>query len=436
MPSTTARLYHLPIDDPTKAEAFLTETFAIGFPFWKHEFMRRYFPERHLHFVPLYPNEREAYRWHERLKTTPRSEILVWGASCPQPYASLAEANRIPVFFMEDGFLRSKRRNASRTAPLSLTLDRQRPYFDCRGPSDLEDLLMTTRFDDALVHRARQAIDLILAAGLTKYNGSGGITPQRATSEASQRILVVGQVEQDASIRYGLSQPMTNNDLVRLAAAENPKAEIIYRPHPDVLAQVRARGSDPAEVAHLCHVDVSPRPLPEVLASVGHVYTMTSLVGFEALLRGLPVTVVGAPFYSGWGLTDDRQQTGRRGRKLTLEELFLGAYVLYPLYFDPCCGTRWTIEQAMDWLQDVAANDQADLVSVQLARRPKWEPWGPYGILGWRHALSAFVAQFVGRIGNRDDSVYYQSDPIRFFRELASPHQRRIGRVLYPIDPQ
>jgi capsule polysaccharide export protein KpsC/LpsZ len=417
-----------------QAATFQTETFAIGFPFWKHDFMRRYFPERRFHFVPLYPREPEARQWQERLQNANRPELLVWGADCPEPYVTLAAADRIPIVFMEDGFLRSKRRNASRTAPLSLALDRQRPYFDSRGPSDLEDLLRTAHFDEGLVARARQAIDVILATGLTKYNGGGGAAVVSDAAQASRRVLVVGQVEQDASIRYGLATPMTNNDLVRIAAAENPGKDIIYRPHPDVVARVRARGSDPAEVADLCRIDVSPRPLPEVLASVGHVYTMTSLVGFEALLRGLPVTVLGAPFYSGWGLSDDRQQTGRRGRKLSIEELFLGCYILYPLYFDPCRGARWTIEQAMDWLLDATAGDEVDLVSLQLAKRPRWEPSGPYGILGWRHVFTPFVAQVVSRIGNRDDSVYYRSDPIRFFRELASPHQRRIGRLLYPPD--
>ena len=32
---------------------------------------------------------------------------------------------------------------------------------------------------------------------------------------------------------------------------------------------------------------------------------MTSLLGFEAMLRGVKVTTTGAPFYAGWGLTRD-----------------------------------------------------------------------------------------------------------------------------------
>ncbi len=423
----------LPLNDPLPPGQPPTETFAIGFPFWKHDFMRRYFPGRHLHFVPLYPGKRDAKQWQNRIAAAANREILVWGPICPPPYQDLAERHHIGVLYMEDGFLRSRRKSASRTAPLSLTLDRQRPYFDCRGASDLEDILANAQFDASQIERSRRAIDFILASGLTKYNGGGGKAAMPQSNGTEKRILVVGQVEQDASIRFGLSRPMTNNDLVRLARAENPQAVVIYRPHPDVLARVRQQVSDPADVANICHVDTAARPLAEVLAGVDHVYTMTSLVGFEALLRGMHVTVMGAPFYSGWGLTDDRQDTGRRHRKLSIEELFLGAYVLYPLYFDPCTGIRWTIEQAMDWLMNAAVDDRADLVSIQLAGRPAWKAWGEYGIMGWRHALTPLLARVVARIGNADDADYFRSNPVRFFRELSSPPQRLAGRILYPF---
>ena len=234
--------------------------------------------------------------------------------------------------------------------------------------------------------------------------------------------------------RYGLPQRMRNNDLVRVAAAENPDATIIYRPHPDVLAGVRPRGSDPAEVADLCQLDTQPRALAEVLSCVDHVYTMTSLVGFEALLRGIRVTVLGAPFYGGWGLTDDRHDTGRRSRELTVEELFVGAYILYPHYFDPHSGERWSMEQAIEWLMDKSVGDQSDLVSAQSSQRVEWKPWGAYGLLGWRHMLTPVVAPVVAHIGNESDARNFRTNPILFFRELSSPFHRRLGRLLYPFD--
>lgn len=62
---------------------------------------------------------------------------------------------------------------------------------------------------------------------------------------------------------------------------------------------------------------------------------MTSLSGFEALLRGASVTCWGLPFYAGWGLTTDKVACPRRARRLTLDELVVAAIGLYPAYLDP-----------------------------------------------------------------------------------------------------
>jgi capsular polysaccharide export protein len=82
--------------------------------------------------------------------------------------------------------------------------------------------------------------------------------------------------------------------------------------------------------------------LAGLLGEIDALHTLTSLSGFEALLRGVPVTVYGKPFYAGWGLTTDMAPdfatdlvSGRRGRRLTLEELAAGALILYPRYIDP-----------------------------------------------------------------------------------------------------
>jgi len=61
---------------------------------------------------------------------------------------------------------------------------------------------------------------------------------------------------------------------------------------------------------------------------------MTSLVGFEALMRDLKVVCYGLPFYSGWGLTQDFHLIKRRTRKLSLNELVHATLIDYPLYMD------------------------------------------------------------------------------------------------------
>ena len=63
---------------------------------------------------------------------------------------------------------------------------------------------------------------------------------------------------------------------------------------------------------------------------------MTSLLGFEALLRGKRVTTTGAPFYAGWGLTRDLGRIpARRGGQVSLAQLVHAALIAYPRYLDP-----------------------------------------------------------------------------------------------------
>ncbi|URK88607.1 hypothetical protein LP421_16370 [Rhizobium sp. RCAM05350] len=176
--------------------------------------------------------------------------------------------------------------------------------------------------------RASAGIRFLLETGVSKYNSDTRTDIDRLYGPKSgKRVLVIGQVEDDASIQFGCLSSVTNNDLVRLAAKENPGAHIIYKPHPDILNRVRLAQSDPQDVQHLCQIITQPLSMSQAFETIDHVYTITSLAGFEALLRGLKVTTYGCPFYAGWGLTDDRQPNERHGRALTIEALFAGAYL-------------------------------------------------------------------------------------------------------------
>ena len=78
---------------------------------------------------------------------------------------------------------------------------------------------------------------------------------------------------------------------------------------------------------------------------------MTSLLGFEALLRGKPVTCYGAPFYAGWGLTTDLGAVpARRSTKVSLEALVHATLIDYPRYFDPVTGMACPVEVVIERL--------------------------------------------------------------------------------------
>jgi len=324
--------------------------YVVGFSTWK-QYLRKYFPDRNLHFLDknISKQEFEAV-WKKKITSNANSEIFIWGFKAPDFIFDFAKKNQTKIVYVEDGFIRSVGLGAQKTPPLSLTMDTRTPYFDARQPSDLEILLSEYNFesDAELMANAKTALERMLSAGVSKYNNATQTDIQMLFGKKTKkRVLVIGQVEDDASIILGCDTKMTNNDLVKLALKENPDAQIIYKPHPDVLAGNRPAQSNPADVKNICLVISSNVSLPQSFHEVDHVYTLTSLGGFEALLRGIKVTTLGCPFYSGWGLTDDRQPNPRRTRKLSAIEIFAGSYLLYPRYFNAVDGSSSTIESVI-----------------------------------------------------------------------------------------
>ena len=241
-----------------------------------------------------------------------------------------------PAVRVEDGFLRSRGLGAELVPPLSLVCDDLGIYYDPSRPSRLEQLIADSpalRPDQ--LHRAERLAALLVEAQLSKYN-LGGALPDLPEGH---RILVPGQVEDDASILRGAGEVRTNADLLARARAENPDAVILYKPHPDVLAGLRAGHVDtPGQWADAV---VGQTDIAALLSAVQEVWTMTSLTGFEALLRGRRVTTLGAPFYAGWGLTRDLGPVPGRRRDVhgvTLAGLVHATLIAYPRYRDPVTG--------------------------------------------------------------------------------------------------
>lgn len=281
-------------------------------------------------------------------------EIAVWAARAPTDLVPRARAAGIGVVWVEDGFIRSAGLGAGFLPGASLALDRRRPHFDPEGPGDLEILLATADFPATLLARAAALRASLVARGITKYN-LGGTVPDLPAAPGRPRILVPGQVEDDMSIRLGAADGVRSNlDLLRAVRAARPDAFIAYKPHPDVEAGYR-RGAVPAEEAvRLADMVLDRSPIAPLLKQMDEVHTITSLTGFEALLRGVPVTCWGRPFYAGWGLTEDRAPIARRTRRLALDELVAGALILYPRYLDPVTELPCEPEALLDRLASAA----------------------------------------------------------------------------------
>ncbi|MEM8578061.1 MAG: capsular polysaccharide biosynthesis protein, partial [Pseudomonadota bacterium] len=213
-------------------------------------------------------------------------------------WAGKAQVGHGDAVRVEDGFLRSAGLGAALVPPLSLVTDDLGIYYDPSGASRLERMI-AARADlrPGQARRARALIRELTAKNLSKYNLTGGVPDL----PEGRRVLVVGQVEDDASIRLGAGDICTNAALLAAARAAEPDAALIYKPHPDVVAGLRPGAVDASDA----DLVVADADIAALLGQVDAVWTMTSLTGFEALLRGVPVTVTGAPFYAGWGLTRD-----------------------------------------------------------------------------------------------------------------------------------
>jgi capsular polysaccharide export protein len=157
-------------------------------------------------------------------------------------------------------------------------------------------------------------------------------------------VLVPGQVEDDASILRGAGTVRTNLGLLQAARAAYPEAVLIYKPHPDVEAGLRRGALGAEDIKGLADLIATKADPIALIEGCDAVVTMTSLLGFEALLRGKPVTCLGAPFYAGWGLTTDlgpvpdrrlRAPDGHPLPRPGLLALVHAALIAYPRYYDP-----------------------------------------------------------------------------------------------------
>ena len=276
--------------------------------------------------------------------TRHQRNLMVWASG----HQDLA----FPTTRIEDGFLRSRGLGATLTPPLSLVADRLGIYYDPRAPSQLEQMIadtVTLRPDQkARAERLRQQV---IGAGLTKYNA--GQTAAEITG--TRRILVLGQVEDDASILTAAGDIKTNLALLTAVRRANPDAIILYKPHPDVEAGLRLGAvpdRDAAASADRVLTNTDPGTL---LTQIDEVWTMTSLLGFEALLRNKRVVTYGAPFYAGWGLTHDlgRPPT-RRVARPDLLGLLYATLIAYPRYFDPVTRLPCPVEVVVDRLNESA----------------------------------------------------------------------------------
>lgn len=313
------------------------------------------------------------------------TQVLLWSSDLNPELERQIAADGLSIWRAEDGFIRSVGLGADGYRPISLVIDSRGIYYDATAPSDLEHILNTNNFSTKEISRAQALRQRLVELGVSKYNVGSAQSFSLPTDK--RLILVPGQVESDASIAKGSPDIKTNGALLRAVREGNPDAFVIYKPHPDVVISGRDGRLQRKDAADdLFDLEVREASIVDLLTKVDEVHTMTSLTGFEALLRGVKVTTYGLPFYAGWGLTTDRLRCGRRTRQRTLDELVAATLIAYPRYADPETGRRLTVEEAVD------------VLARQLAQRRRTPP----GVLFFRY-YRAFNRKVLRLFGVRLD---------------------------------
>lgn len=254
----------------------------------------------------------------------------------------LAERYNRRFLLLEDGFLRSVGRT---DASASLVMDEVGIYYDALGPSAIEDEISRPLAPEEKL-RALSVAQMWKRARVSKYNGQydylGELPPNY--------VLVVDQTFGDNSVSCGLASEASFQVMLKAAIAENPLAVVVVKTHPDIQTRGKAGYFSPKELAENPRVKIISDACHPVrlIENADTVYTVTSQMGFEALVWGKRVRVFGMPFYAGWGLTDDELPAPDRRTKVDMEQLVHAALIAYPRYWNPETGCECRVEHSIE----------------------------------------------------------------------------------------
>jgi capsular polysaccharide export protein len=372
-----------------EARALGRDHICVGFSYWKQPHLRGYLGA-----------SGGRQRFMDEFKAKARAQagdhVMVWGMKADDGFAESLRQRGVTVTRCEDGFVRSLGLGSNFLFPWSLCFDASGMYYDARQPSDLEILLNSGAPDPQLTRKAQRVRQRLVEMRVSKYN-LGGTRPEglRAKAGARRIVLATGQVPDDFSIKLGLSLFTSNLDFLATVRRENPQAFIVYKEHPDIASGNRPGASDPEQLQALADMVLSDGDICEWIEACDHLHVMTSLAGFEALLREKPVTCWGAPFYAGWGLTEDKLKIDRRTFRPSVDEL----------------AARVLLQYSHFRLLHSVVPVSIDALLEHIATHPQVKGWGPAGTrkrfgAKARRLFGYFAAQLAGAAGGRAETLH------------------------------
>ncbi|ENN5833724.1 capsular polysaccharide biosynthesis protein [Campylobacter lari] len=286
----------------------------------------------------------------------------------------LAKKHNVKFLLLEDGFMRSLNLGVENSSSFSIVKDDVGIYYDATALSKLENILNTYEFSVEELEQAKKAIELIKKEKLSKYNNNLCV-PKKLFSANEERVLIITQVANDASLKFGLAGSFSTQDIINDAIKENPNAKVYIKIHPDVLSGKKQSDFNAQDLPSKCVVIKENYNPIELLSHFKKVYTKTSGMGFEALMLERECVCYGVPFYAGWGLTRDKQACKRRLKKRTLEEVFYAAYILYSEYFNPYLNQKSDIFDTIYTLAKYKKIEQANSNTLYFLGFTLWKRW-------------------------------------------------------------
>lgn len=260
-----------------------------------------------------------------------------------------------PVVYLEDGFIRSVKIGLSKDPGLSIIWDDISSYYNATKETRLEKILNSSFIlTEEEKNKVKSAINLIVKNCISKYNHSPVIDVEIGRV-GHRKILLVDQRFGDMSVEMGFGSEKTFENMLREALDRGKDYDIIIKQHPDSITGGKKSYFNNEMLAYtkalsnvfVVDFDINPYSL---MKNVDEVFVCSSGMGFEALLANKKVTCFGMPFYSGWGITEDKIKCDRRVKKRTLEEIFYVAYILLSRYFNPDTNKVCDIEEVCEYI--------------------------------------------------------------------------------------
>ncbi len=262
----------------------------------------------------------------------------------------LAAKYRKPFLLLEDAFVRSYApQSVSGEHALGLVIDDEGMYYDASCPSRLERLIKEARDDETAQRAGQRIIDMLRKLQVCKYNNFEGSTPASVKKhDKSDVVLVVDQTWQDCSVTGAGADTGSFRSMLEASADENPGKIIVVKLHPETMAG-KKRGYLKDLAVELRFEIMTENINPwNLFHHVSKVYTVSSQLGFDALMAGVDVRCFGQPFYAGWGLTQDEAVCKRRqGISITTQAITCAALSRYARHIESATDLPCDVERTV-----------------------------------------------------------------------------------------